>query len=83
MVLVNENIKRLVEAIGNNLYSVREMLVAVGLKDRPNFIEYTLTPAVSEGYVCMIYPETPKHPKQKYRLTEKGKALLNGDKGKL
>jgi ATP-dependent DNA helicase RecG len=23
-----------------------------------------------------LYPEQPKHPKQKYRLTEKGKELL-------
>jgi hypothetical protein len=30
-----------------------------------------------EGYVEMIYPDTPNHPKQKYRLTAKGIALKN------
>jgi hypothetical protein len=28
-----------------------------------------------EGYVEMIYPDKPNHPKQKYRLTAKGIAL--------
>ena len=55
----NENIKRLIEAIGENQLSVKEMLVAVGLKDRPNFLEYSLS---------------PRHPRQKYLLTVKGLA---------
>ena len=29
-----------------------------------------------QGFVVPVYPEQPKHPKQKYRLTEQGKALL-------
>ena len=28
------------------------------------------------GFIEFTYPDSPKHPKQKYRLTEKGKALL-------
>lgn len=31
---------------------------------------------MEEGYVEQLYPENPKHPGQKYMLTEKGKALL-------
>ena len=31
---------------------------------------------MEEGYVEPLYPENPKHPKQKYMLTEKGKTLL-------
>ena len=46
-----------------------------GLKHRPNFIEYHLTPAISEGYVRMLYPDSPRHPRQKYLLTVKGLAL--------
>ena len=48
----NENILRLVNAIGHRQLSVKEMLVAVGLKDRMNFMEYSLTPAMTEGFVC-------------------------------
>lgn len=70
----NANIKRLIEVIGENRLSVKEMLIAIGLKDRPNFLEYTLSPAMNEGYVRMLYPASPRHPRQKYLLTVKGLA---------
>ena len=50
------------------------MLIGVGLKDRPNFHEYTLSPAMKEGYVRMLYPDFPRHPRQKYQLIVKGMA---------
>ena len=73
----NENILRLVKAIGHRQLSLKEMLAAVGLKDRKNFMEYSLTPAMSEGFVCLLYPDKPRHPRQKYLLTVKGSALYN------
>ena len=73
----NANIKRLIEVIGENRLSVKEMLIAIGLKDRPNFLEYTLSPAMNEGYVRMLYPTSPRHPRQKYLLTVKGLAAYN------
>ena len=73
----NENILRLVKAIGHRQLSLKEMLAAVGLKDRMNFMEYYLTPAMSEGFVCLLYPDKPRHPRQKYLLTVKGSALYN------
>ena len=77
----NENIIRLIEAIADKQLSVKEMLVSIGLKDRQNFIEYSLSPAMSQGYVRMLYPESPRHPRQKYLLTVKGlaayKELMN------
>ena len=66
LIPANENIKRLIEAIGENQLSVKEMLVAVGLKDRPNFLEYSLS---------------PRHPRQKYLLTVKGLAAYKEIKG--
>ena len=73
----NENILRLVKAIGHRQLSVKEMLAAVGLKDRMNFMEYSLTLAITEGFVCLLYPDKPRHPRQKYLLTVKGFALYN------
>ena len=70
----SENIKRLISAIAEKQLSVKEMMAAVGLKDRPNFIEYSLSPAMREGYVRMLYPDSPRHPRQKYLLTVKGLA---------
>ena len=74
LIPLNENIKKLVKVIGENQSSVKEMLVGMGLKDRPNFLEYTLSPAIKEGYVRMLYPDSPRHPRQKYMLTVKGLA---------
>ncbi len=51
------------------------MLHVIGLKDRMNFIEYSLTPAINEGYVQQLYPNNPHHPRQKYLLTVKGLTL--------
>ena len=73
----NPLIRNLVRAIGNNQCSIKEMLEGVGLTDRKNFLEYHLTPAISEGYVRLLYPDKPRHPRQKYLLTVKGLALYN------
>ena len=70
----SENVKRLISVIAEKQLSVKEMMAAVGLKDRPNFIDYSLSPALREGYVRMLYPDSPRHPRQKYLLTVKGLA---------
>ena len=73
----NKNILRLVKTVGLIQMSVREMMQAVGLKDRKNFLEFSLNPAVKEGFITLLYPEKPRHPRQKYLLTVKGLALYN------
>ena len=73
----SDNVRRLVFAIGKEEMSVKSMMEAVGLKNRPNFLNYSLTPAINEGFVCMKYPNNPHHPKQKYILTLKGLMLLD------
>lgn len=69
-------VESLINIIGVNLYSVKEMMDLLNLKDRRNFLDNYLNPAIVAGLVEPLYPDRPKHPKQKYRLTEKGKALL-------
>jgi len=32
---------------------------------------------MNEGYIRMLYPDSPRHPRQKYLLTVKGLALYN------
>ena len=73
----NQNIIQLIQIIGENELSVKDMISAVGLKDRENFLQHYLNPAIQEGYVCMLYPDSPRHPRQKYLLTVKGMALFN------
>ena len=73
----NKNIVRLVQAMRDEHLSVKELMGRVGLKNRENFLDYTLNPAISEGFVRLLYPEKPRHPRQKYLLTVKGLALYN------
>ena len=73
----NPQILKLVSSVGNKELSVSEMLSALQLKDRKNFLELYLSPVMKEGFVRMLYPESPHHPRQKYLLTAKGQALFN------
>lgn len=68
----SENVRILVSALGSAEMNVKEMMNAVGLKNRPNFMDYSLTPAITEGYIRMLYPDSPRHPRQRYLLTVKG-----------
>lgn len=54
----NSNIIRLVLALGKEQRSLKELLALVGLKDRKNFIEYSLNPSVAAGLICMLYPHS-------------------------
>lgn len=73
----NENIKNLVRVIGNEELSIRQMMGFKKLKDRKNFVEYHLKPALNEKFVRRKFPDRPNHPRQKYLLTVKGLALYN------
>lgn len=73
----NENILRILKAIGEQELSVKEILKGMGLKDRENFMDNFLTPAMNEGFVRMLHPDSPHHPRQKYLLTVKGVGLYN------
>ena len=71
-----QQVHDLVSIMNDNEYSVKEIMSILNLKDRANFLRNYLTPALDEGLVSMKFPERPKHPKQKYLLTSKGKTLF-------
>jgi hypothetical protein len=71
----NPLIRNLVKVVGNSQCSIKDMLEGVGLKDRKNFSEYHLIPAIKEGFIRLLYPNKPRHPRQKYLLTMKGLML--------
>ncbi len=73
----NTNINRLVVVIGNQELSVKDMMDALELKGRDNFLNLYLKPAISEGFVRLLYPNSPHHPRQKYILTAEGLAVYN------
>lgn len=49
-----------------------------GLKNRTRFRKEYITPAIAEGALEMKYPNTPRHPRQQYRMTELAKTWKNG-----
>ena len=53
--------------------SVLDMMMALKLGGRRNFLEKYLTPSIELGLVEMTQPNSPRSPTQKYRLTAKGK----------
>ena len=55
--------------------SIKEMLEAIGLKNRESFMDVYLNPSISGGFVRPLFPEKPHHPRQKYLLTVKGLTL--------
>lgn len=73
----NPYIIKLIHVTGNKEMSAKEIMDGIGLKDRKNFLNLYLYPAINEGYVHLLYPQSPRHPRQKYLLTIKGLALYN------
>ncbi len=71
----NNYIVELIRVIGAEELSIKQMMEIKGLKDRKNFIDYHLEPALKEKFVRRKYPDRPNHPRQKYLLTVKGAAL--------
>jgi ATP-dependent DNA helicase RecG len=53
-----------------------EMMESMNLKDVMNFFKNYISPALEAKYIAMQYPDSPKHPNQKYYLTDLGKSLL-------
>ena len=73
--LYADNIVKLVQLVGEQKLSVKEMISALGLKDRENFMDLYLNLSIADGYIQPLYPQSPHHPRQKYLLTVKGLAL--------
>lgn len=72
----NPNILKLVTVVGKKELSVKEMMEGVGLKGRDNFLKLYLMPAIHDGYIRLLYSQSPRHPRQRYLLTVKGLSLL-------
>lgn len=65
------------EKSASELLLVPELVQFYSGKSPVYFKKQVIYPAMEQGLVAMLYPDKPKHPKQKYYLTEKGKACLD------
>ncbi len=52
-----------------------EIQQALELKHRETFRDNYLIPAINAELIEMTQPDSPNSPKQRYRLTENGKAV--------
>ncbi len=77
---VTPQVVKLVEMIDGEMRR-EDIMCSLGLKDRMHFVDSYLKPAMDEGIVEMTIPEKPRSRRQRYRLTSKGKALRNRQKG--
>ena len=68
--------QKLIWVIGNDSCSVKTMMEQLKLSDRKNFLNNYLKPAIKEGFVRLLYPDSPRHPRQRYLLTVKGLAAF-------
>ena len=73
----DENTICLLQAIEHEKLSIKEIMGKMGLKHRPTFMDNYLNPAIENGFVRLLYPDSPRHPRQNYLLTVKGMMLYN------
>ena len=73
---VTEQVSSLLGALKNRELGRRDLMGALGLKHRPTFVYDYLQPALADELIEMTQPDSPKSPTQKYRLTKKGRFLL-------
>ena len=59
--------------INKDYLSIGDIMNLFGLKNRTRFRKEYITPALAEGALEMKYPNTPRHPRQQYRMTELAK----------
>ncbi len=74
---VPPQVERLLELVNGEM-SRREMLDALGLRDRKWLRQGYLGPALQAGLIEMTRPEAPRAKDQRYRLTPAGRRLQAG-----
>jgi ATP-dependent DNA helicase RecG len=77
---VTPQVRRLLAVCDGELLR-EELQERIGLADRKHFRTDYLRPALNAGLIKMTIPDKPTSSKQKYRITEKGKALLTEVEG--
>lgn len=68
---VTKQVLKLLDAIGQDTLSGKEIMERVGIKHRPTFRQNYLLPAIEKGYIEMTIPDKPNSSKQKYKKTYK------------
>ena len=74
----SQHVETLILSFNDEYMTSAEIMGAIGLKDRKSFSELYLNAALSEKAIERKYPNTPRHPRQQYRMTEQAKTWKEG-----
>ena len=66
---------KLIMVLGKEQMAVKVLMERLQLRGRANFMNLYLVPAIQAGFVTLLYPDTPRHPRQEYMLSGKGRAV--------
>ena len=69
----SQHVETLILSFNDEYMTSAEIMGAIGLKDRKSFSALYLNAALSEKAIERKYPNTPRHPRQQYRMTEQAK----------
>ena len=69
----SQHVETLILSFNDEYMTSAEIMGAIGLKDRKSFSELYLNAALSEKAIERKYPNTPRHPRQQYGMTELAK----------
>ena len=69
----SQHVETLILSFNDEYMTSAEIMGTIGLKDRKSFSELYLNAALSEKAIERKYPNTPRHPRQQYRMTEQAK----------
>lgn len=78
----SQHVETLILSFNDKYMTSAGIMGAIGLKDRKSFSELYLNAALSEKAIERKYPNTPRHPRQQYRMTELAKTWKEGHEKK-
>ena len=65
---LNDTEKAILKHLEQGPSSAEELANVLGLKSRSGFLTRTIKSLIKHGFIEYEYPETPRHPDQKYEL---------------
>jgi predicted transcriptional regulator len=75
-VKLSETMLSVLKSLKHANLSRKEIFTAIGMKGDTRAGRRSIEPLLTDGYIEMTVPDKPNSKLQKYRLTEKGKAVL-------
>lgn len=63
---ISDNVQALLDVLGDECLSAKELMERLGFSHRPTFRKKYLTPALNLGVIAMTIPDKPQSRNQRY-----------------